>query len=334
MQYSHFSVEEREKLQQGIWERRSIRTIARELRRSPSSVAREIKRNLPPLRMQYTPRLAHKRALEKRTSRGRTERMKNQTVRGYVIKHLKKGWSPEQVAGCIASDIGETISHEAIYQYIYAQIHRSGYGYIKPGREDLRPYLKRRHKRRVKKGMRKGQRVFKPKGPSIETRPSLIEKRIRFGDWEGDTIESKDHAPGLYSLVERKSGLVLLGKLKDRTARSTAEAVIGRLNQVPKGLRLTLTTDNGAEQQEWRHVSEMLQILRFYCHPYCSWERGTNENTNGLVRWYFPKGTDFRTIPDEAIAAAEYALNTRPRKRLGWRTPLEVFNQACVALQS
>lgn len=326
MTYKHFTIEERETIQRMWWERRSIRTIAKALHRSPSSISRELKRSFPRERRVYTPRTAHEQALTKRKSRGRYARLKNSTVREYVITHLKRGWSPEQIAGTLPKEHADQhISHEAIYQYIYTQVHRQGHGLLKPECEDLRIYLKRRHKRRGQKGMRTIQRVFKPKGPSIENRPRIVEKRIRIGDWESDSIASKDNAPGLNSLVDRKSGLLFLTKLKDKTSLSTKEAVIKRLSQVP---RYTLTLDNGSENQQWREIENEINTKCFFAHPHSSWERGTNENTNGLVRWYFPKGTDFRTIPDEDIKAVEYALNTRPRKRHEWKTPLEVFNQS------
>lgn len=325
MHYHHFSVEEREAIQLGLWRKESIRFIAIRLGRSHSSLVREIHRNFPPERYHYTPRVAQERATKKRTSRGRTERLKNDRIRSYVVTKLKTDWSPEQIAGCIRDDLNLRISHEAIYQYIYAQIYQNGYGYVKPGHEDLRQYLKRRHKRRQKKGMRKGQRVLKPKGPSIEDRPAVVERRSRIGDWEDDTIASKDNAPGLNSLVERTSGLVFLTKLKDKTAATASDAVINRLRTVPSHMRHTLTRDNGSENQDWKIIEAHTGIRVFFAHPYHSWERGSNENTNGLVRWYFPKGTDFRTICDEDIARVEHALNTRPRKRLGWKTPLEVF---------
>ncbi len=329
MPYQHLTIEEREFLQLLRWEQKSIRLIARALHRSPSSISRELRRNYPLKLKVYAPRLAHERAMAKRKSRGRTERLKNEIVRRYVTEHLKKDWSPEQIAGTIKLELKEKISHEAIYQYVYNQIHRNGYGLLKPGHEDLRPYLKRRHKRRGQKGMRSVSRVFRAQAPSIEARPLIVEQRKRVGDWESDSIASKDNAPGLNSLVERKTGLVLLTKVQDKTAWATTAVITQRLSNMP---RYTVTFDNGSENQNWQKIECLINTKCFFAHPYHSWERGTNENTNGLVRWYFPKGTDFRTIPEEAIKAVEYALNTRPRKRLNWKTPLEVFNQS-VALQ-
>ena len=325
MKYQHLGVEEREEIQLGLLRGESLRTIAKRLNRDHTSLGRELTRNSSPVVEKYTPRLADGRALLKRKSRGRAERLKNKTVREYVVLHLKEGWSPEQIAGTIEAAKGETISHEAIYRYIYAQVHRGGNGWVKPGKEDLRPYLARRHKKRAKKGMRKGERIFKPKGIPIDDRPLVVEKRSRIGDWEGDSIESRDHAPGLNSLVDRKSGLLLLSKLSAKTAKATREVVSKRLENLPSH---TLTVDNGSENQEWQETEAATSARVYFAHPYHSWERGTNENTNGLVRRYFPKGTDFREVSEEEIARVEYALNTRPRKRLGFKTPLEVWSGA------
>ena len=324
MKYQHLSVEEREELEHGLWAGDSLRTIAERLGRSHTTLGRELKKNESPIKARYTPRVADRRALEQRHSRGRIKRLKSDEVRRYVVDHLKQGWSPEQIAGSI-KEIGETVSHEAIYQYVYAQVHRKGYGYVKPGKEDLRPYLARRHKKRAKMGGRKGQRIFRPKGPSIEERPEVAARRRRVGDWEGDTIESKNHGPGLNSLVDRKSGLLLLSKLEDKTARATTAVVAQRLASLRAH---TLTLDNGKENQYWTELQRATGARVYFAHPYRSWERGTNENTNGLVRRYFPKGTDFSLVSDEEIAAVEYALNTRPRKRHGFKTPLEIWGGA------
>ena len=147
MKYTHFGVEEREKIQAGLWARRSIRGIAQELCRSPSSVSREIERNLPPERYLYTPRLAHERALKNRKRRGRTLRFKSGRIRGYVRQHLRLRWSPEQISGRMKIDLGETVSHEAIYQFIFAQ-YRIGSPDLRTHGEDLRWYLRRRRRRR------------------------------------------------------------------------------------------------------------------------------------------------------------------------------------------
>lgn len=330
MKYKHLAIEEREKIQELLWQKSSIRTIAGALGRSPSSMSRELQRNYPPEHKRYAPRLANERAIAKRKIRGRTERLKNQLVRNYVVFHLKRRWSPEQISNTIKKAIGETISHEAIYQYVYAQVHRNGWGDLKLGREDLRPYLRRRRKRRFCRGSRRCQRIFKPKGASIDNRPAIIEKRKRLGDWESDTVESINHKPGINTLVERKSGLVLITKLADKTGQATASAISNRLNFLPQKVKQTITFDNGPENSDWQELEKRTNLKTFFAHAYHSWERGTNENTNGLIRDYFPKKTDFDNISNEELSFVERELNNRPRKRLGWRTPLEVMG---VALQ-
>lgn len=322
---AHLTIEEREEIQKGLWAKESARMIAKRLGRPHSTVLREIQRNTPERSYKYTPRLANERALEKRKSRGRTDRLKTDAIRSYVVTRLKEGWSPEQISGRMKRDGIGSVSHEAIYQYVYAQVHRRGYGHLKPGKEDLRVFLRRKQRRRQKQGARKGQRIFVPRGPSIDVRPCVVDARERFGDWEGDTVESRDHLPGVNTLLERKSGLFLVTKVRDKTSAATADAVVSRLAELPAH---TLTTDNGSENQAWRELEATLGVDCFFAHPYRSSERGANENANGLLREYFPKGTDFRQVPDEEIAKAEYALNTRPRKRHGFLSPLEVWGGA------
>lgn len=325
MKYKHFLVEEREVIQQGLWRKRSIRAIARELGRTHSSILREIRKNLPAVHYQYTPRLAHERALRKRKSRGRTQRLKNDRIRSYVGAHLKRRWSPEQIAGRITEDLGEHISHEAIYQFIYAHIH---YGKPRLGHEDFRPYLRRRKKLRRARGARRCQKIVFQERPSIDVRPRIVLKRSRIGDWEGDTVESCNHKPGINTVVERKTGVVFITKLKDKTSAATAAALEKRFASLPEHMKRTLTLDNGFENSSWKTIEQATGLSCYFAHPYHSWERGTNENTNGLIRDYFPKKTDFTTILDEELARVERELNSRPRKRLGWRTPVEAWSGA------
>jgi len=329
MKYKHFTIEEREKIQEMLWQKSSIRTIAAALGRSASSVSREIKRNMDSLgRRRYIPRVAHEKALIKRKNRGRKDRLKNQTVRDYVIDHLKERWSPEQIAGTIESEMRENISHEAIYQFIYHQIHRDGWGLLKHDCEDLRIYLRRRKKRRTHKGFRRCQRVFRSKGVSISERPNIVEQRERLGDWESDSVESIDHKPGINTFVERKTGLVFITKLKNRTSEATISAIESRTKHLPKRTKQTATFDNGPENQKWQEFEKRTGFKSFFANAYHSWERGTNENTNGLIRDYFPKKTDFTMITNEQIQEVEDFLNNRPRKRLSWKTPLEAFSVA------
>lgn len=329
MNYKHFTIEEREKIQELLWQKASIRSIATALGRSPASVSREIRRNKPPERNRYSPRKAHVRALEYRKHRGRTERLKSEFIRTYVITHLRRRWSPEEISNRLDEDHHLDISHEAIYRYIYAQV-ESFSNNIKDDCEDLRPYLRRRRRIRLPHGSRKCQRVLKPKGPSIDDRPKIVDTRSRVGDWEGDTVESINHQPGINTLVERKTGLVFITRLMSKSSSATVGAMAYRFKDVPKRFKCTVTLDNGPENRDCELIKSVIGIDPYLAHPYHSWERGTNENTNGLIRDYFPKKTDFSMITDDELRFVENELNSRPRKRLGWRTPLEAWS---VALQ-
>jgi len=327
MPYKQLSIEEREFIQLCVWEKKSVRQIAKELNRNPSTISREITKNISQRNI-YTPRAAHTRALLKRKSRGRKDRLKSPIVRNYVITHLKQRWSPEQIAGRIEIDYpGLAISHEAIYQYIYHQIHQNGWGYLKPGCEDLRPYLRRRRKRRIPKGARRCQRVLRPKGTSINQRLDIINERKRIGDWETDTVESCGHKPGINTLVERATGMIFITKLEAKNSQATVKAVSGRMAALPKNLRQSLTMDNGSENLDWPELENRTEMKCYYANAYHSWERGSNENANSLIRDYYPKKTDFTIVPEQELRQVEYALNARPRKRLYFLTPLEVFSK-------
>lgn len=163
---------------------------------------------------------------------------------------------------------------------MYAQL---SYGKPRRGCEDLRQYLRRKQKKRQHHGSRKGQRIFKPKGISIDERPSIVALRSRIGDWEGDTVESCDHAPGVNTLLERKSGIFLVTKVKDKTARATLVAVESRMTYISEKAKHTITVDNGPENSDWPTLESVTGLSCFFAHPYRSYERGANENANGLL---------------------------------------------------
>ncbi len=335
MTYQHFSVEEREKIQEGLWEKKSYRTIAMELGRSPASVSREIRRNLPPERFLYRPWLAQIRALENRKRRGREERLKNDALREYVVVHLKLGWSPEQIAAKALDAVGTAISHEAIYQFVYARVSKAS-DLVFAHREDLRPYLARHRRQRMHKGLRKPYRIDKGPLPSIESRPKEVDARERIGHWEDDSIVCSPAIPvRLRTTNERTSGVVFIDKAHDRTMAEANRITMKRFGALPPHLRETLTRDRGPENLGYETLEKALGINIFFAHAYHSWERGSNENTNGLIRRFFPKKTDFRNVTDEEIRLVERLLNSRPRKRLGWKTPYQVFYELTgVALES
>lgn len=237
-----------------------------------------------------------------------------------VISKIRAGWSPETISGRLKLEIelglrqeNEFINPESIYQFVY----ESEFG----KKEKLYEYLRRGKKHRSKKHGRKAQKSIIPNRVFIDSRPKEIDKRKAVGHWEGDTI----HYPqkkGINSLVERKARYAILTKLERRTAGLTTEAVIGRLEN---HYCESLTLDNGTENIEHEKISKALDLSVFFCHAYHSWEKGSNENLNGLVRKYLPRRTDLSQISQEDLDDIAYELNNRPRKILGFQTPQEVL---------
>ena len=327
--FSHFDLNDRVQIEINYSRGKSLAQIAKLFgkRRSKSSVSREIDGRPSKGRGRYKAYQANSKALSRDKHRGKRERLKNETVRKYVRDKMKLGWSPEQIAIRLPLDHkGETISYEAIYQFVYAQVGRGGNGQVKDGCEDLRQYLPRRHTRRSKKGLRRAQKMERMSAlPSIEHRPMSVDTREEIGHFEDDTIVSRQSPVRIKSINERVCGIVLLGRMKDGTSEESTRVVCERLSGIPSPYLKTLTRDRGTENFGWEKIEDILPLKVYFAHPYCSHERGSNENLNGLVRRFFPKKTDFAKVSDEEIKRVEYLLNTRPRKRFGGKTPLEVL---------
>ncbi len=317
-QYGHLSIYERERIAQLRNEGIVLSEIARQLGRDKGTISRELKRNGTLLYKSYTPCRAQNRSEERRRAASRRERLRDETIRQYVHEKLFSGWAPEQISGRLPLDHrGLSISPEAIYQYVYDAKTQD--------RQELIACLRRSHKKRKQRTVGRKQKKTKiPNRVSIEDRPQSVEGRRTYGHWEGDSMISRKSTAALNSLTERKCKITLLTRMKRKGAKETSDAVIKRLGALPQKFRRTLTFDNGTENAGHETITEEIGVKCYFAHPYASWERGTNENANGLVRWYFPKGTDFAKITDAQIALVESLLNNRPRKCLGFRTPIEV----------
>jgi IS30 family transposase len=324
--YKHLTLVERDMVTLMLADNKSVREIAQALGRSPSTVSRELKRNASPEYRRYLSHRAQGRAQQRRKEASRRPRLKSEPIRRYVREKLALGWSPEQIAGRLCLDHpGFAISHEAIYQYLYHPRTED--------RQDLIRLLRRAHRQRKPRGIGRRERKTKiPSRISIDDRPAEVASRQTFGHWEGDSLISRKSRTALNSLVERQSRLLCLTRLPQKSAEATRHAVLTRLGSLPSEARRTLTLDNGTENTLHQQITAVIGLRCYFSHPYASWERGTCENTNGLVRWYLPKGTDFSTISEEQIRRIESLLNNRPRKCLGFKTPLEVAT-SCVALQ-
>lgn len=305
----------------------SFRNIAKCLGsgRTSGSICREVDGRPRKGIGKYQANISHRQALERRYGK-KPERLKNEIIRSYASEKLKLGWSPEQISLRLPIEYpNQKISPEAIYQYIYAQIHRGGNGTVKKGLEDLRVYLPRRHTRRQKKGFRQARKAERPVFPSIEDRPEIVDERMRIGDWEDDTMVSRQSSERLKTINERVSGVVFIGKMKNGTVEESNRVVNEKLSVIPEQIRKTLTRDRGKENFGYEELEKKLNISCYFARAYCSQDRGSNENTNGLIRRFFPKKTDFAKVSDQEIRQVEYLLNTRPRKRHGGKTPLEVL---------
>jgi IS30 family transposase len=321
--YQHLNSDERDKLAVLRSKGMSIRAIAKDLGRNPGTVSRELKRNAPPVHSGYY--LAHKaqgRAVARRRAAVRRPRLKSQRVRAYVRRMLKRGWSPELIAGRIGR-LGwpEQVCHEAIYQWVYEDARQ------------LIPYLPMGHRKRFKRGYsRKHAKSHIPARVSITERSKSVERRRQFGHWEADTMVSRQSRPVLQVVVERKARFTRLNKLPNREAPTMRKTLNKALCKLPRALRKSITYDNGSENIEHQLVNAKLGTKSYFCHPYTSQEKGTVENTAGLVRRHWPKRTDFAKLSHAEVKTVERWLNNRPRKCLDFQTPAEVFSQG-VALQ-
>lgn len=277
-----------------------------------STISREIKRNQG--HKGYRPVQAHEKAMVRRYAAAKRIKMTPAMIE--LINHyICRDFSPEQVSGSLDREHALSISHETIYKHIWSD-KRSGGTLYKHLRRSNRKHRKR-YGTKQSRGRIKGR-------VSIDLRPAVVDAKSRIGDWEIDTITGKNSKGYLVTVVERKSKLTLITRVPDRQSDEMAKAII-KLLRPYKDSVLTITADNGKEFTRHKKISKSLKADVYFAHPYHAWERGLNENTNGLLRQYFPKKLDFCTIDDKSIQHAMERLNNRPRKTLGYATPNEVF---------
>lgn len=241
----------------------------------------------------------------------------------HVERRLQADWSPETIAERLRMDYPEDdrmrVSAETIYRWIYRDASQGG---------SLFSCLCRQHKKRRRQRRYGTGRGLIPGRIGIAARPAVVATRQRFGDWEGDTVEGAKGSGHIATHVERKSRYLIAAKLENKTAAATADAVVAAYRRIPKAMKRTLTLDNGKEFARFKDIEKDAGLTIYFADPYAAWQRGTNENTNGLLRRYFPKGSDFSRVTRETLASAVKKLNHRPRKCLGYRTPHEVFQEA------
>ena len=291
----------------------SQRQIAKTIGVHSSTISREIRRN--GLTSGYAPEQAQAASDQRRRTAWKVTKRLPVLIR-WVKGQLMDEWSPQQISGFMANANGVYVSHQWIYALIWDDKKHGGILWKR-----LRLPRQRRYQRQLAKRAGLGKI---PHRVGIEQRPVEVDKRRHIGHWEGDTVLKGHKESGLVTLVERRSGYLLAARLPKITATGTAK-VMTQLLEPRRGAVQTITLDNGSEFAEHRQVAKAVSAKIYFCDPYRSCQRGTNENTNGLIRQYFPKGTDFRSVSDTELRKVVNKLNDRPRKRLGYRTPAQVF---------
>ena len=327
MPYKHLSMDERNVIHRMQVLGHTPAEIARCLGRSASTVSRELRRNAS-CEGRYFPGTAQVKAYARRRARVRRPKTGSQRLMQHVAERLERRWSPQQIAGRLR-EVGSqqlgglTISHQSIYRWIWSDPQRA---------ERFRPFLRVAWKPRRKPYGKPSRRGKIPGRVSIEERPAAAEQRSRLGDWEADTMVGKGRRGYLVTCVDRASRYLVARKIP----RCTSKAINGQLHaamrRLPAERRKTVTSDNGREFAGHRKLARLLGVSVYFAHPYSAWERGTCENTNGLLRQYVPKGTDFLQLTAWQLESYVRALNNRPRKCLNYRTSAEVFWERPVAL--
>lgn len=293
----------------------SLRKIARRLKRSVSSISCEVKRNSAS--GQYQSIAAHSLSLQRNTRSRRSNPLKSAKIYSYVIDKLRCGWSPEQISGRLKRDKGYTvICHETIYRYIYSHEGRL---------KNLSEYLVRHHYKRRKWHSRYLYHRGISGRTSIRLRPKEVEKRKVFGHWEGDVVEGKAHQGGIQTMLERKTRYYQARLLNEIDSEYGVRAQKDMLICLPSKARKTLTLDNGKENYNHDKLQSSLGIKTFFCDPYCAWQKGANENHNGVLRRYIPKKSDIKGLLPEDLDAIIDEINERPRKCLKYQTSNEAF---------
>lgn len=317
----HLTPIQRGQLQSLLEQKVSTAEVARRLGRHRSTIYREIQRN------GGHPRRYHAASAQKRYDTARKDcvpgkRLEHQPLWEHVIDKITRGWTPEEVAGQLPLEYPEDrrmrISHEALYQAIYGD----------PRLHFLIKHLAQARPKRRKRGQGKSRRgPTIPNRVGIEKRPHVVEERSRFGDWEGDTVVGAGQDAHVVTLVDRKSRRLEARKVKTKQADEVAKAVVDALEDMPVSWVRTITFDNGTEFTRHEDIAKALEADIYFAAPYASYQRGTNENTNGLLRRYLPKGTGFKNLTAQKLQQIVEELNNRPRKCLGYRTPNEVFQR-------
>ena len=325
MPYSHLALEERYVIYHLILYGLSYREIGRRLKRHHTTISREVNRNRPTYADDavYWHESAQEYADQRKYRPRHFPKLSIPQLVKYMNRKIQKDWSPEEISGRLSIDFPDNklmrISHETVYRWIFQDAINGG---------TLYTHLRCRHKKRRKQKRYGAGRGLIPDRVSISQRPLVVDSRTRFGDWEGDSVEGSKGSGAIASHVERKSRYLIAAKLADKTANTMTIASARAFQCIPKMVRKTLIVDNGKEFSLFKELENKTGLCIYFADPYSAWQRGSNENTNGLLRQYFPKGSNFKNIENKDLALAVKKLNHRPRKCLNYQTPHEVFYKA------
>jgi len=307
---SHLTMEERDRIAQWRCQHASQTEIAQALGRSPATISRELRRNRTG--REYYAAQAQRESERRRRERPLVGKIDDPEINRTVRAGLAQEWAPEQITGRMKQQKSKRcVSPQTIYAWIK--------------RDDEREHWESCLRRRGKRPCRRKNEAATGDAARIHDRPEVIEERLRLGDFEGDTVLGPPGTGGLATLVCRKSRLTIIVKVQSKNADHVHEKLKQRLKELDDGRRHSITFDNGTEFARCHRLEKHLGIRLYFADPGCPYQRGTNENTNGLIRQYYPKGTDFRDITHDEVRRVEHSLNNRPRACLGFRTPNEVF---------
>jgi len=312
---SHLTKEQRYTIGAMIAKNYSQKQIAEAIGKDKSLISRELKRNCDKRSGTYSDDLAQRKYEKRKQEKTKNKRFTD-VVKQSIDDLLSKDLSPEQIAGRLKLEGKPTVSHERIYQYVWADKKSDG---------QLYKHLRRKGRKYRKRGAAKDSRGILKDRVSIEQRPTVVDEKVRIGDFEIDTVIGQNHKGAILTINDRVSSFVLIAKLNGKNASELAQKAVELLNPY-KSMVHTITGDNGKEFAEHKAIAEALNINFYFAHPYHSWERGANENTNGLIRQYFPKGSSFDDIKYADIQRVQDILNNRPRKKLNFLTPIEYLS--------
>ncbi len=311
MAHHHFTPDDRVLLAKLKTAGLNNRSCARILRFHPSTIGRELKRGAAGTATGYSVRVANTHARTKRSVANQQHRKLDAQLGDTIVRLLKQYWSPEQIANSVG------VSHSTVYRWLWSQ--------SKAFIASLQKYLRHKKLRRKYGTKRREKQRELLKKRWINTRPTTIDDRVNYGHWEGDTVQGNNRSGYFVTLVERKSGYALVGHIPNKTKEAFRECSEQLLAPLPRHLKRTITLDNGTEMNDYEVLEKKTGAVIYFAHPYHSWERGCNENFNGLLRQFYPKNKDLKEINQKELDLTVNLLNTRPRKRHGYKSPVELL---------